>query len=81
VHFSRRPLFLENASCESFSVGLEVAESGVDGFGNVLPGGFRRRVPGNPSESLEQSYAQEGNRPVAEWNRLSVDGIQKGRQS
>jgi hypothetical protein len=33
---------LENAFCKGFSLGLENAETGVDDFGNPLPGGYLR---------------------------------------
>jgi hypothetical protein len=37
---SLRRLFLEKAFCIGFRLALQIAESGVDVFGNVLPGGF-----------------------------------------
>jgi hypothetical protein len=42
---------------------------------------FCRWVFENPWETLEQSFAQKGNKPVAVWDRLPVGVIEKGLQS
>jgi hypothetical protein len=42
---------------------------------------FCRCVLGNSWESLERSFAEKGNKPVAVWDRLPVGGVEKEKQS
>jgi hypothetical protein len=54
---------LENAFGKRFSLDLEAAESGVDDFGNALPGGFS---PVRFSERWESQKKKQGRHGMRE---------------